>query len=258
MQNHSKDLHYKDDSTFLRFLTMSYVGEVAAIELMAHYGHEFEFDGYGAGSREMFKDEILKKKRTPDLICKLCKQKLEVRSKSHLAVRMSDSASRPFDRELMAADWVGFVRVVRRNNSAAKDFDPLDPDSYSVASSIYVTTVAELTRTKAIAVRSKPKSESQGSETYLDWPTLAAPCNGTIVGVEYGAPSKIHIKNDRGYDVCIQPPVNSFPYNGLRMGDTIKKYETLICGVARMLTATKLNCSGVSKSAVQPPIASML
>ena len=106
-------LHYKDDSTFLHYLAMSYVGESTAIELMRAYGHEFEFDGYGAGSVEIYKDVFCKQKRTPDLRCRRCGQKLEVRAKSNLKIAMSHSASRPFDKELAAEDWVGFVRNPR-------------------------------------------------------------------------------------------------------------------------------------------------
>ncbi|WP_337166085.1 hypothetical protein [Vibrio fluvialis] len=237
------DLHYKDDATFLKYLTMSFVGESAAIELMKPYGHEFEFDGYGAGSRELFKDELLKKKRTPDLICKLCKQKLEVRAKSNLKIAMSDSASRPFDRELKAEDWVGFVRVIMAPVTYGISSDPLDPASYSIPKEIYIASVAELSRTKTLARQSQPKSEGKGSEKFLEWPTLLAPCNGVILGVTREPTPAIYLMDNNGKQIRCTPPTGSFTYKGLRIGHTVTKNETLICGIAKLLPAHALQCS---------------
>lgn len=52
----ASDLHYKDDSTFKRYLVMASAGELAAIKLMRSSGHEFKLDGFGAGSARIFKD----------------------------------------------------------------------------------------------------------------------------------------------------------------------------------------------------------
>ncbi len=240
--NSSAQLHYKDDSTFLRFLTMSFVGEVAAIELMRKYGHEFEFDGYGAGSTEMFKDALLKKKRTPDLICSLCGQKLEVRAKSVLKIAMSDSATRPFDKELAPNDWVGFVRVKALSTINGRAVDALNPNSYERPTEIYIVSVAELTRTKHFAVRSKPKSEKQGSETYLEWPTLLSPCTGQVLGVKRADETEIWFRDENGMDFKCIPPIGSFPYNGIRKNDAVVKDATIICGVARTVALDELTC----------------
>jgi hypothetical protein len=228
---------------------MSFVGESAAIELMAPYGHQFEFDGYGAGSREMFKDTFLKQKRTPDLVCQLCSQKMEVRAKKRLMISMSDSSKRPFDQELHQDVWVGFVRVVLHPSINGRNPDPLDPASYRPPTNIYVTTVAELSRTRPLAVRSKPKPDSKGNETYLVWPTLSAPCTGVLQGVERDEITRIHFTNQIGTDVTCVPPQQSFPYNGIRKGQAVIKNETLICGVARTLSKSQLECKAVGAKA---------
>lgn len=234
-------LNYKDDDTFLQYLTMSFVGENTAIELMKPFGHQFEFDGYGAGSREMYKDEFLKQRRTPDLKCKHCGQKLEVRAKSALKVAMSHSQKRPFDKELEPDDWVGFVRVRRIQGST----DLLDPDSYTKPSTIFVISTAQLSRTKELAERSPPKAKDKGLEKYLVWPTLLAPCSGVLKGITRD-PASIMIELPDGQNRTLHPPAGSYPYNGIRKGDAVIAQETLICGIARTLSSTALRCAASS------------
>ena len=235
----STELHYKDDETFLKYLAMSFVGESAAITLMRAYGHHFEFDGYGAGSVEIFKDVFKKQKRTPDLKCTRCGQKLEVRAKSALKIAMSDSASRPFDRELNHSDWVGFVRVVLR----ASDLDKLDPASYLAPSRVYVISVQELSDKRQDAVRSRPKSKDKGSETFLTWPSLVSTVSGELLGTTDN-PRLVYIKDDKANQRRLKPPPGSFPYNEIRKGHRVLAHETVICGVAKTLSMSALRCTG--------------
>lgn len=232
-------LHYKDNKTFQINLAMGFVGESAAIALMRTHGHEFEFDGFGAGSVEIFKDVFLKQKRNPDLKCSRCGQMLEVRAKSALKISMSDSPSRQFDRELKLPVWVGFVRVVLRE----PNLDKLDPASYLASTDIYVIPVSELSAKKHKATRSRPKSKDKGSETYLTWPSLLSPVNGELLGIERD-PSLVYIRGDDGNIRRVEPPPGSYLYNGIREGHRVLAKETIVCGVAKTLSSLALKCKG--------------
>jgi hypothetical protein len=244
----SARLYYKDDSTFLRYLAMSYVGETAAISLMLRYGHQFQFDGDGAGSYDIFTEVARKKKRTPDLRCALCGQKLEVRSKGQIRIAMSDSPSRPFDRELAPENWVGFLQVSRIPSTSLDDLrSPADPANYVASQNMYVIKVSELSRSKPFAVRPPTKSSDKGSESYLEWPTLVARENGDIHRIERG-PSFIEVKTHDGRLVRWIPPAGSYLYSGIGLGDPVLAQATLLTGVAKTIPMPDLICSGSSTS----------
>ena len=190
----SPNVHFKDDETFGKNLAMAYVGELAAIDLMRAHGHDFELDGYGAGSFDIFKDLQKKQKRTPDLICKRCRQRLEVRAKSKLRVAMSDSPKRRFDSELLASDWVGFLRVIVRGPRESEVLDLTRPESYLLPKVIYVISVSELSDTREAALASDRKPEGKGSETFLEWPTLVAKHTG-VVEVISRSPDRISVRS---------------------------------------------------------------
>ena len=230
-------MHYKDDNTFQRYLLMACVGEYSAIELMRPYGHEFELSGLGAGSYDIFKDVRLKAKRTADLRCRHCGRKLEVRAKSHLAIRMSHSTRRPFYDELAPEDWVGFVRVV--DSGSAGNQTRLE--SFSRPSAIYVIRVSELTEKMALASYSEPKDARQGSERILTWPALLSPIDGTIASFRRD-PSGVEVTTARGRSMILTPPAGSYLYNGIRPGHAVHARETLICGVAKTLSSGELKC----------------
>lgn len=231
-------LYYKDDATFLKYLAMSFVGETRAIELLKVHGHEFEFDGYGAGSAELFKEVSRKKQRTPDLRCRLCGQKLEVRSKSNLRIAMSDSLARPFDRELTGSDWVGFLKVSPRSASPGQSLS--ETTDYVAGDEIYVLQVSELSAKRPLAIRPPSKSAGKGLESYLEWPTLLAPATGTVTNIQWH-PSFIEVETANGMQRWI-PPTGSYLYNELRVGHSVNAWSTLLTGVARTLPRTALIC----------------
>jgi hypothetical protein len=237
----TKALHYKDDSTFSKYLAMAAFGEAAAIRLMA--GHDFALDGYGAGSSEIWKDVTKKQKRTADLVCKRCGQKLEVRAKGALGIKMSDSAARPFDKELRPNDWVGFLRVSREAEANAPNEAGIQTSSLVASDYLYVISVGELTRTKSLAVRSFPKTKDKGSESYLTWPSLLAPASGTLSRIDREERA-IFLDTDYGSTIKLDPPEHSYPYNHIKVGHRVSKNETLICGVARTVHIDQLQCRG--------------
>jgi len=234
-------MHWKSDEEFETNLAMSFAGETATIELMATHGHQFEFDGYGAGSIEVFKDIAKKRKRTPDLICALCTQKLEARSKSNLMITMSNSALRPFDHELAADVWVGFLRVSKREKAT----NLRDPSNWIASKHAYVITIGELSRTRQTTATSATKPVSQGAETYLKWPILLAPCTGTITRINK-AEREIDITAADGQITICKPSKGFFLYKGIAVGATVEQSETIMCGVARPLCSQRLKCQGTN------------
>lgn len=233
-------MHYKPDASFRRFLAMSVCGERAAAELMKAHGHAFEFSDFGTGSTEVSKDVSKKRQRKADLICKNCGQKLEVRAKSRPQITMSDSASRPFDRELSAGDWVGFLVVQQKRDLAGEAFDETNPDHYEQVGAIHVIQVAELTARRLQLTAARRKNGSQGSEAYLEWPTLKAPVTGTVKTIER-SPGKIVMTNGtRDREIAVEP--GWYPYGGLRVGSQVTQGQTILCGLAKPLTVAGMKC----------------
>lgn len=237
-------LSYKDDKTFSKYLAMAYVGELGAVELMRVYGHDFLFDGYGAGSFDIYKDIQKKKKRTPDLICKNCRQKLEVRAKSKLRIAMSDSPGRRFDKELDSSDWVGFVQVVARKPVCGEMLDYTRPESYVAPSEIYVIPVSHLSVTREAAQSSGRKSPDKGSETYIEWPIMLSRHDGVIVGISRN-PSFIDIKSNGGVVHRYVPSEGHYLYGRRRVGSQVMAFQSVLTGLVRPLMVKELVCSGV-------------
>lgn len=230
-------MHWKSDEEFETKLAMSSAGEVASIGIMAAHGHQFEFDGYGAGSIEVFKDLALKRLRTPDLMCTRCGQKLEVRSKSNLMITMSNSASRPFDKELSADVWVGFLKMSQRDKSS----NLRNPANWIASKHLYIITISELSRSRPNTAQSATKPASQGSETYLRWPILLAPNTGTITRIDKSM-REIDITNANGRISLCRPLKGFFLYENMTVGALVERNETIICGVARPLVSQALRC----------------
>lgn len=222
---------------------MGYVGECAALAMMTKHGHRFDFNGYGAGSFEIYRDERKKRKRTADLVCSLCGQRLEVRAKKRLQISMSDSATRRFDAELPPDVWVGFIKVALIN----RDSDSTVPESYCADSELYTIRVSELSKTRNLATISTTKKQDAGSESYLTWPTVVAPCDGIFSGVQRGELRNtltFTASNGKAYVEDSPSHGNSYLYNGICDGSPVRRYSTLVAGVAKTVSARDLRCIG--------------
>jgi hypothetical protein len=80
----------KRDDTFLQYLTMGAVGSANVARNLNGHGHQvLELERYTT-SNKIWATKI-KRLRLPDLLCLLCGVRVEVRAKSKLEVKLSDS-----------------------------------------------------------------------------------------------------------------------------------------------------------------------
>ena len=85
---------FKDDTSFLRFLSMGAAGARQAIIYLRSKGFEpIELERY-CTSNKIWATKV-KRLRLPDLLCVRTGMRVEVRAKSDLRIRMSDAPTRP-------------------------------------------------------------------------------------------------------------------------------------------------------------------
>lgn len=165
---------YKVDSSFLRFLTMGALATRRTMHLMAHVGLEpIELERYSC-SNKIWSTKV-KRLRLPDLICCKTGVRVEVRAKSDLAIKMSDSPGNPARRwfsGLRADDLIAFLY--------ASDH----------AGQILLSPTAELFRVEDLQACPEqetklgpPKSASEGAERDREWPSTVPSSDGTVVEV---------------------------------------------------------------------------
>lgn len=235
-QSAGSRLHFKEDSVFREYLLMGEAGEKAVLAGMRRLGHEFRFNDDGAGSSEIFKDASRKRKRKSDLVCAKCGQLLEVRAKrDKVRVAMSDSAARPFDRELPHLAWVAFVPMSRDSQGA-----------WRRAGRALVTSIGELSRQRSKAVASGRKGERMGNEAYLWWPLEYAGVTGRVVGIEA---ERAFIETPRGlFPTLLDTRFRAASeYEVLaREGDVVRKGVDALWGVVRTLSREQLVCPGAT------------
>src|SRR4051794_29148567 len=97
----------------MRFVTMGALGTRKAVQLLRHAGHTpIELERY-CSSNKIWVTKI-KRLRLPDLICTQCGQRFEIRGKSHLEIKMSDSPNvndRRWDSGLRDDDRAVFITI---------------------------------------------------------------------------------------------------------------------------------------------------
>lgn len=226
-------LHYKDDATFREYLLMGEAGERVVRAGMARLGHKFRFNDEGAGSSEVWKDPMRKRRRRSDLVCARCGQLLEVRSKrDRVRLAMSDSAARPFDGELPAGAWVAFAPMSRDERG-----------KWRRAGRVLVTSVGELSRQRSQGVVSGRKGRGKGSESYLWWPLEYAGVTGRVVGIEE---ARAFIETPQG----VFPTFLDTRYRAAseyrtvaREGEMVRAGVDALWGVVRVLAPEQLACN---------------
>jgi HEAT repeat protein len=161
----------------------------------------------------------VKRLRLPDLISCNTGQRVEVRAKSKLAIKMSDSPSNPTRRwnfGLRKEDLVAFVHAFE------------DGGKQAVADSVELFSVGEL---EAVARRGSvlgsPKSSSEGAERDREWRTIVPSSDGTVERIKRGGLT-IRRADGRRYTYDLG---NKTPY--ARVGDSFNANRCFLAGTPR-------------------------
>ena len=164
---------FKADASFLRFLSMGAAGVHRTMETLRRAGFEpIELERY-CGSNKIWSTKI-KRLRLPDLLCVKTGLRVEVRAKTDLRIRMSDTPSNPdraWDAGLRDRDLIAFVAC------SFHDARPVTVDE-----PVFLT-VAALRSSVRFSTLGPPKSASEGAERDRTWPATVPSRDGTVLAV---------------------------------------------------------------------------
>ena len=165
---------FKVDERFLRFLTMGAmsVRHVAA-ELRNRGFEPIELERY-CSSNKIWTTKV-KRLRLPDLLCARTGLRIEVRAKSDLKIRMSDSQGNPdraWDADLRDRDLVAFV--------ACAD----GPDGPGPVGDAVYFSIEALRASEALSKLGPAKSASDGAERDRTWPATVPTRSGRVLSVD--------------------------------------------------------------------------
>lgn len=164
---------FKVDTSFLRYLTMGALGvHQTMTQLGSHGFRPIELERY-CGSNKLWATKI-KRLRLPDLLCVETGLRVEVRAKSKLTMKMSDSPGNPdraWDAGLGDDDLLAFI--------ACSGTDA----GWQVADEAAFVGVAELRASVGKSKLGNPKSASEGSERDRKWKTVVSKRAGKVLSV---------------------------------------------------------------------------
>ncbi len=164
----------KIDSSFLKFVTMGAVGARRVRDAMQAAGLQpIELERFSC-SNKIWGTKV-KRLRMPDLLCVRTGIRVEVRAKSKLSIKMSDSPNDPerrWNSGLMPNDLIAFV-LVREDGDG----------NVAAANEVELFRVEDLQVTEALARLSDPKAYSEGTETDREWPSCVATKAGIVTEI---------------------------------------------------------------------------
>ncbi len=164
----------KANESFFKFVTMGAASARKAIEILRENSFEVhELERYST-SNKIWQTKI-KRLRLPDLFCIRTGARFEVRAKSKLEVKMSDSPTvegRHWDSGLRDEDIVLFVQCEWSDGSA------------HLADRVEAFSVGELRATVDASKLGPPKSAGEGAERDRTWPAVVASAPGVVVEIE--------------------------------------------------------------------------
>ena len=163
----------KTDTSFLRFLTMGAKGVRQTMSQLKDMGFKpIELERC-CGSNKIWSTKI-KRFRLPDLMCVNTGLRMEVRTKSNLAIKMSDAPDNPdraWDKGLRNDDIVTFIACSEKDGHIV------------VADKAMHVRIEEMRATVATTRLSAAKSASEGAERDREWATSVPRRDGEVVAV---------------------------------------------------------------------------
>lgn len=215
---------FKANTSFLRFLSMGAAGVHRTMETLRRRGFEpIELERY-CGSNKIWSTKI-KRLRLPDLLCVRTGLRVEVRAKTDLRIRMSDTPSkqgRAWDVGLRDNDLVAFISCSFQDHRPIPAYQPVFVSVGALRSSIAASTVGP------------PKSATEGAERDRTWPATVPSRDGTVLEVTGDRIiTEMHADRTRAARRQTYLLKGKTPYIG--PGQTFKAHSQIICGAPRSL-----------------------
>jgi hypothetical protein len=165
---------FKDDTSFLRFLSMGAAGARQAIIYLRSKGFEpIELERY-CTSNKIWATKV-KRLRLPDLLCVRTGMRVEVRAKSDLRIRMSDAPTRPdrrWDGGLRDDDLVALIACSEDNGTPVPAAKPV------------FFAIGDLRASVGTSKLGQAKSAAEGAERDRIWPSIVPSRSGVVQEVD--------------------------------------------------------------------------
>lgn len=209
----------KADDSFLQFVTMGAVATRYTMEFLETLGFEPMVLERGSTSNKIWATKV-KRLRLADVVCVRTGMRFEIRAKSDLQVKMSDSPSDParkWDAPLRSDDLIAFVPCDSTLAGAVVRGDP----------SFFLT--GDLQASEASSKPGQRKSGQEGAELDRTWPTIVPKVSGEVLSVDAS-----HIKT-----LLISGRKQTYPLKGkaayVKPGDSFTGGVTFLAGVVPRL-----------------------
>lgn len=230
--------HFKPAEDFLRFTTMGARGTASTRDFLnkKHDHCLVELERY-AMSNKIWMTKI-KKMRVPDLLCLKCGLRVEARTKTNLAAQASHGGKeeRAWDAGMAADDLMALI--------------PWDPDAQDVGGNPQFFRYGDLRDAYDHEVtKTERKSQEQGSEMTLTWPTYRVSKDGEVVDCDQ-ATGRVKVQPTDGgspvyarlHHTVVNKGATAHFY--VEVGQQVEAASDLILGV--MPNARDLDCSGLN------------
>lgn len=243
---------YKSDSSFFHKIAVGAIGSRTVKQDLASRGHcTIELER-GSLDAKIWNGVKRKRVRIPDLVCRNCGQRIEVRTKTKPKISMSHSPTIPerrWDYGMVETDLVAIPICAEGNQSGdknshwtrgiladdisywnEKEWVKWEPDG----ATNYFTVRAFR---NAPPDKTERKGAEEGSETTLIWNSCFSPCNGSVVSI---SAANITVE---GADGVSRRRGRKNMTEWVAIGDSVRRNQILACNV-EPASDHQLQCPG--------------
>lgn len=212
---------FKADLSFLEKVTMGATATRAALAFLTARGFSpVELERYST-SNKIWSTKV-KRLRLPDILCVRTGMRVEVRGKSDLKIKMSDSPSNPdrtWDAGLRDEDLVALVACAQAGGEVRVLGTPVFLGVGAMRASVGTSTLGP------------PKSASEGAERDRTWPSVVPSADGEVSEVD-GDRIRV-VMNGRRQTYSLSRVPRKFAY--VRPGDRFVGEASIIAGTVPTL-----------------------